>query len=193
VTTPGAILDAALHAFGEKGYAAATIDDVRERSGASVGSIYHHFGGKEQLAAALYVRALADYQDGFLAALRRHRTARAGVRAAVEHHVAWVTARPELARYLLGRSAAEVERASGGALRERNRAFFAAVQAWLAPHVAGGVLADLPLDVCSALWIGAAQEWSRQWLEGRVETPPRRAARLLADAAWQALKTKEDR
>jgi hypothetical protein len=59
--------------------------------------------------------------------------------------------------------------------------------------VEGGVLADLPLDVCSALWIGAAQEWSRHWLEGRVETPPRRAARLLADAAWQALKTKEDR
>jgi AcrR family transcriptional regulator len=193
VTAPGAILDAALHAFDEKGYAAATIDDVRERSGASVGSIYHHFGGKEQLAAALYVRALADYQDGFLAALRRHRSARAGVRAAVEHHVAWVTGRTQLARYLLGRSAAEVERANGGALRERNRAFFAAVRTWLAPHVERGVLADLPLDVCSALWIGAAQEWSRHWLEGRVETPPRRAARLLADAAWQALKTKEDR
>jgi AcrR family transcriptional regulator len=193
VTAPGAILDAALHAFDEKGYAAATIDDVRERSGASVGSIYHHFGGKEQLAAALYVRALADYQDGFLAALRRHRSARAGVRAAVEHHVAWVTGRTQLARYLLGRSAAEVLRANGGALRERNRAFFAAVRTWLAPHVERGVLADLPLDVCSALWIGAAQEWSRHWLEGRVETPPRRAARLLADAAWQALKTKEDR
>jgi AcrR family transcriptional regulator len=182
VTAPTAILDAALDAFDERGYAAATIDDVRERSGASVGSIYHHFGGKEQLAAALYVRALADYQDGFVAALRRHRSARAGVRAAVEHHVAWVQARPKLARYLLA------QRADSPQLDERNRAFFGAVTDWLAPHVEAGTLKDLPLDVRSALWIGAAQEWSRHWLEGRVQTSPKRAARLLADAAWEALR-----
>ncbi len=46
------ILAAALGAFAEKGFAAATIEDVRERSGASTGSIYHHFGDKEGLAAA---------------------------------------------------------------------------------------------------------------------------------------------
>src|SRR5689334_15109828 len=101
MTTSTAILDAALDAFDQKGYHAATIEDVRERSGASVGSIYHHFGGKEQLAAALYVAILGDYQDGFLAALRRHRSARAGVRAVVIHHVEWVQAHPREARYLL--------------------------------------------------------------------------------------------
>ncbi len=41
-------------AFTESGFAAATVDDVRRRSGASVGSIYHHFGGKQELAEALY-------------------------------------------------------------------------------------------------------------------------------------------
>jgi len=188
-----AILDAALHAFTEKGYAAATIDDVRERSGASIGSIYHHFGGKEQLAATLYVRVLGDYQDGFLAALRAHRGARAGIRGAIVHHVEWVRAKPDLARYLLARSGPEIDRAGGGALRERNRAFLAGVRDWLAPHIAAGAVRDVPLDVLSALWIGAAQEWSRHWLEDEALTPPGRASRLLADAAWLALKTEEER
>jgi AcrR family transcriptional regulator len=33
---------------------------VRELSGASTGSIYHHFGDKEGLAAALYIEAMRD-------------------------------------------------------------------------------------------------------------------------------------
>lgn len=191
MSTPAAILDAALDAFDEKGYAAATIEDVRTRSGASVGSIYHHFGGKEQLAAALYLRALASYQDGFLAALRAHPPAEAGVKAVVEHHLDWVSRHRALARYLLDRSAVDIDRASGQALREQNRAFFAGVQAWLRPHVEAGALQDVPLDLGSALWIGGAQEWTRHWLEGRTATSLRQARRILADAAWEALRTKE--
>ena len=34
------------------------------RARASIGSIYHHFRSKEQLAAALYVEGLRDYQEG---------------------------------------------------------------------------------------------------------------------------------
>jgi AcrR family transcriptional regulator len=40
------ILDAALRGFAEKGLAGTTVEEVRRRSGASVGSIYHHFGDK---------------------------------------------------------------------------------------------------------------------------------------------------
>ena len=46
-----AILDAALKLFNRHGYAATSIDDLRKASRASVGSIYHHFGGKEGVAA----------------------------------------------------------------------------------------------------------------------------------------------
>ena len=61
------ILQAALELFVRSGVGATTVDDIRERSGASVGSLYHHFpGGKEAIAAALYLDTLADYQDGFL-------------------------------------------------------------------------------------------------------------------------------
>lgn len=67
------ILDAALTSFNEKGVAATTVDDVRRLSGASVGSLYHHFGGKDELAQELYVEILRDYQRGFLVVLRGER------------------------------------------------------------------------------------------------------------------------
>lgn len=54
------ILDAATEVFGEKGFTAATIADVVARSGASIGSIYHHFGGKKELYLAIFERMAAD-------------------------------------------------------------------------------------------------------------------------------------
>src|SRR5215213_1451313 len=97
VTTPRqqAILDAALAAFLERGVLATTIEDVRERSGASVGSIYHHYGSKEGIAAALFVDGMRRYQDGAIEALRSK-----AVRGFVRRHVRWVTENPELATYL---------------------------------------------------------------------------------------------
>jgi AcrR family transcriptional regulator len=53
-----AILSAALECFTSRGFAATTVEEIRRRSGASIGSIYHHFGGKEGLAAELCVEGL---------------------------------------------------------------------------------------------------------------------------------------
>ena len=50
-----AILDAALACFTNKGFTETTMEDIRIRSGASTGSIYHHFSNKEMLARALYL------------------------------------------------------------------------------------------------------------------------------------------
>ncbi len=56
------ILDAATEVFGSRGYSAATMADVVQRSGASIGSIYHHFGGKKELFLAIYHRLSADVE-----------------------------------------------------------------------------------------------------------------------------------
>ncbi len=53
------ILEAALGCFLEKGYIATTINDIREASGATTGSIYHFFDGKGALALALLEDAVA--------------------------------------------------------------------------------------------------------------------------------------
>lgn len=52
--TRRALLDGARGVFTESGYAEASIADVVTRSQASVGSLYHHFGGKADLYLALF-------------------------------------------------------------------------------------------------------------------------------------------
>ena len=56
------VLDAATEVFGTRGFSAATMADIVERSGASIGSIYHHFGGKRELFLAIYDRLSADVE-----------------------------------------------------------------------------------------------------------------------------------
>src|SRR6266566_8365174 len=86
------ILEAALACFNERGFTATTIEEICQRSGASVGSVYHHFGGKEGLAAALYVEGLRDYQRGFRDVLERNPGAGEGIESLVRHHLRWVGA-----------------------------------------------------------------------------------------------------
>jgi hypothetical protein len=78
-----------------------------------------------------------------------------------------------------------VELASREELAELNRAFFAEVREWIA---AQEDLEPLPFDLFHAVVLGPAQEWARHWLAGRAETSPKRAARVLADAAWSAVR-----
>jgi AcrR family transcriptional regulator len=54
VTTRQGFLDAARAVFGEQGFADASVAEIVRRAGSSVGSLYHHFGGKNELFVALY-------------------------------------------------------------------------------------------------------------------------------------------
>jgi AcrR family transcriptional regulator len=186
------ILAAALAAFTEKGFAAATIEDVRSRSRASTGSIYHHFGGKEGLAAAIYVEGLRDYQQGFLRRLRSARDPERAVKEVVRHHLRWVERNSDLARFIFGRRETEVLAATKEPMRELNRRLLTEAAELLEPWFAHGALERLPLDVFNAVLIGPSQEFARHWLAGRTKTPIRSAERVLADAAWDALRGKGD-
>ena len=52
--TRRSMLLAAREVFTERGFADASVADVVERAGSSVGSLYHHFGGKAELFLALW-------------------------------------------------------------------------------------------------------------------------------------------
>ena len=53
-TTRSALLGSAREVFTASGFAEASIADVVAGAGASVGSLYHHFGGKGELYLALF-------------------------------------------------------------------------------------------------------------------------------------------
>jgi AcrR family transcriptional regulator len=67
--TQRALLDAARDVFTRQGFAEASIADVVERAGSSVGSLYHHFGGKSELFLALWQEHQFGYEQAASAAV----------------------------------------------------------------------------------------------------------------------------
>jgi len=181
------ILVAALACFAEQGVARTTMAHICRRASASVGSVYHHFQSKEQLAAALYLQGITEVQAYSLGELRRHNQAEQGIRALVESYLTWVERRPDFARFLLSERHAEFMSLAEQALRAMNHDFRESVRAWLAAHVRDGMLRELAPEVYSALLVGPAEYVARQWLAGRLHGALPDAKRQLSDAAWAAL------
>jgi AcrR family transcriptional regulator len=73
--TRGQLLAAAREVFAEQGYTCAKVTDIAARAGLSVGSIYHHFGGKSELYLALWRRYNLAREDAAGRAVARARHA----------------------------------------------------------------------------------------------------------------------
>jgi len=188
-----AILQAALRLFLEKGFGATTLDQILERSAASVGSFYHHFQSKVDVAAALYLETLEAYQAAFLDELRRHPDARAGIEGVVRHHLRWTGRNPELATYLTHCREPEVAQASEARVQELNRTFLEQAGAWLMAQVKAGKVRKLSPSLYHALWMGPSDEFTRLWLLGPRPRDVKQLAEaedLLAKTAWETLKAR---
>ena len=71
--TRKSMLQAAREVFTEHGFAEASVADVVERAGSSVGSLYHHFGGKTELFLALWEDHQAAHEEAAAGAVARAR------------------------------------------------------------------------------------------------------------------------
>lgn len=123
------ILDAATEVFATSGFTAATIAEVVERSGASIGSIYHHFGGKSELFLAIFER-MADAVDRRIEAAMRQAGEDVDSRRNFELHVrAYLEAMWENRR--LARVLSSGDTPAGFETTRRNR-MTAAFRRWMA-------------------------------------------------------------
>lgn len=182
-----AILDAALDCFSTVGYDQTTLADIRERAGASTGSIYHHFGSKEQIAATLYLEGVRQTQTAGLEALLRSRTARTGVAAQVAAYIDWVVEHPDFARFLFTMRHAPFVETEDPTIGELNRDVHARAAKWLADRVAAGELPDIEPALRWALVFGPCRHWAGSWLRGSTGTSPAEAKRLIGAAVFASL------
>jgi AcrR family transcriptional regulator len=71
--TQRALLAAAREVFTARGFSEASIAEVVERAGSSVGSLYHHFGGKSELFLALWQEHQAAHEQAATSAVTEAR------------------------------------------------------------------------------------------------------------------------
>ena len=178
------ILDAALACFLARGYAATSIADIRSRSGASTGSIYHFFDNKGALALALVQRAVGGWSGSSGEAANPAAAADISIKASVAGLVRWGLANPAALRFLdevRSLAASDPSLAEVSILLARGDD---AARTRYADFVARGEVRDLPWPLAHALMLGPAFDFLRL---ATADAAPD-AADLLATAAWDAVR-----
>lgn len=187
--TRARILAAALDCFLELGVEQTTTAVVIERSGVSNGALFHHFPNKEALADAIYVEAIASFQEGLWELLgRRPRTLRAAVRGVIAHQVEWIEANPKRARFVYMRGTLDWETSAGARIEEMNRKLSEAFRDWMGPLIERGEMRPTSMLVVNAIVTGPVHALGRRWLAGHPDAPLRSHVGELADAAYAGLK-----
>ncbi len=76
---------------------------------------------------------------------------------------------------------------SEGEFARMNADFMARLSGWFRKRIGAGEIRKLPPDLYPALLLGPCQEYARLYLDGNYVTPVKKAAEVLADAAWTAM------
>jgi AcrR family transcriptional regulator len=192
------IADAAIDLFLERGVAATRVEDILTAAGVSVGSFYHHFGDKLNLAATVYLEYVQRFQRDLLAELDRHVRTEDAIRGLVVAYLRWAGADPRAMRYMHHCRESSVAEIAEGEEARLKQSFYGRLAGWLGERAATGELRALPPEHSLALWLGPAEQLARAVLDpfGHIAAPDSdalvahltHAEQVLADAAWVALR-----
>ncbi|MEU8763314.1 TetR/AcrR family transcriptional regulator [Streptomyces sp. NPDC048659] len=182
------LLAAALEVFAASGQAGFTVNAVTKASGVSLGSLYHHFGSFDGLAAALYGHCLRQTYTEALGAVDRARTARTGIRAFVTTYLRFIQANPDVARYLHGSAYSSYLAVDADRARGVEPDHFPRVADRLRRWVDAGEIAALPGPLLEVLVVGPVAVAAHRWLATPEELDPEQAARVLSDRVWASVR-----
>ena len=187
------ILDIALSCFVQHGVEATTIEMIKTASGMSVGSLYHHFGNKDKIAAAIFIESMADFgqltRDYLQAVTVTNGSAEAGIKALIYANVDWICNNAERARIVFQQRSSLSRGGSEGKWKNDTNVFYRDLLAWFSPAIKQAQIRDLPIELMSSLISGPTHDYARHWLGGRYPVPLHDYRELLAEAAWQAVRT----
>ncbi|KOG22828.1 MULTISPECIES: TetR/AcrR family transcriptional regulator [Streptomyces] len=181
------LLTTALRVYADSGQQGFTVNAVSAASGVSLGSLYHHFGSFDGLAAALYIRCMEQLCGEVVAALTRTRTGRTGVRAVITAYLRFTEEHPDAALFIHASAYSGHLVAHADRIRAAKEPLLSAIGDWIRPLVEAGEIAPTPGPVIEALVIGPAAETARRWLSSTYDVDLTEAARVLPDRVWRSL------
>lgn len=191
------ILLVALRCFTDQGIAGTTIDMIREASGMSVGSLYHHFGNKDKIAAAVFIQGMREFAELLnsyllevenLAELDANDKVEQGIKAIVYANIDWISTNPDWARYVFHHRSVVSTAESGDKLASDMQVFLLKIITWFKPYAQQGSLRPVSIELLSSLITGPCHDYARHWLAGRYTTPLSKQREEFALAAWNAVK-----
>jgi len=183
------ILAAALKLFVEQGYFNTNVPDLSRDSKCSVGSIYHNFKSKEEVATALYEEGISAFRRALQNSLTPSSGVEEVVKTVVVSFLKFSEANYQLSKYMwLCRHNEFIT----GIIRHPTRVGFDKLGRILTKTfkegIRNGKMRDLRANIIWSIAFGIPLAYVRDWLDGYNTEPPSAVADSLAEICWQALK-----
>ena len=182
------ILEASLKLFVEQGYFNTNVPDISKHSRCSVGSIYHHFLNKEEIASHLYQSGIEEFRQALAASIPENANLETTVQSVVEAFLEFAEQHKLLSRYIwLARHdeflSGNVTRPTTVGLDKLGRKLTKVIKSGIRQNE----ISNLKAEVIWSLIFGIPLSYVRDWLDGFSRETPSAVAPTIARACWSAL------
>lgn len=183
------ILAAALKLFVEQGYFNTNVPDLSRESKCSVGSIYHTFKNKEEVAAALYTEGLRAFRHAMSAAIGEQSDVEKVLKTVVKTFLQFSEINQHLAKYMW---LCRHNEFMTGVIKQPTTVGFDPLGRKLTKAIRSGIrekkLRDVDAHILWSTIFGIPLAYVRDWLDGFNPRAPSKVAEAIADSCWRALK-----
>jgi AcrR family transcriptional regulator len=186
--TRALILRTALHLFTTEGFFNTSIQDIQRAANVSIGSIYHHFGSKEQIAKALYQQVLLEMEQLVEQTFQAHGDAKSRCRYLIEQMLRLTDADPQTMQFVLYARHRELMPDSQPICSSRP---FQRIRQMVEEGIEAGEIRAIDPWVAASSLFGGAFRMIQLKLDGMLEQRLQSYAEQLWDAAWRSVTTEK--
>ena len=183
------ILAAALKLFVEQGYFNTNIPDLSRESKCSVGSIYHTFKNKEEIAAELYKEAMHAFRGALQEAIPDDAEISVVIKKTVKSFLKFSEVNHQLSRYIW---LCRHNEFMTGLIKHPTVVGFDKLGRKLTRNIKRGIrngtLRPLKAHIIWSILFGIPVGYVREWLDGYNIENPSEVAEDIAESCWRALK-----
>ncbi len=184
------ILAAALKLFVEKGYFNTNVPDLSRESQCSVGSIYHTFKNKEEVAAALFEEAMKSFRRALESAFTSSDDIAIITKNVVKRFLEFSEVNHQISKYIW---LCRHNEFMTGMIKHPTRVGFDQLGRGLTKAIKQGIrdkkMLPLRANIIWSILFGIPLAYVRDWLDGYNAEPPSQVAEQIAEACWRSLKT----
>lgn len=183
------ILAAALKLFVEQGYFNTNVPDLSRVSKCSVGSIYHTFKNKEEVATALYAEGIKAFRKALDDSINPKDEVAVQIRTLVRSFLHFSEVNHQLSKYIW---LCRHNEFMTGIIKHPTMIGFDTLGRTLTKTLKDGIRAgkikELRANILWSAIFGLPLAYVRDWLDGYNTIPPSAVAEELAEICWRAIK-----
>ena len=185
------IMAAALKLFVEQGYFNTNVPDLSRESKCSVGSIYHNFKNKEEIARAVYLEAMMAFRNTLYQAVKGKTDVEQITKTLIKAFLQFSEVNHQLSRYIW---LCRHNEFMTGLIRHPTMIGLDPLGRILTKTIKNGIreekIVKLRAHLIWTLLFGIPLGYVRDWLDGYNPEPPHMVADQLAECCWRALQGK---